>query len=800
MYPFSFRVIFNNYKAITLALFFVLGIASSSLIILPFWIPVILTFLFFISLFLKTHIHQGTIILLGILGIVTIGNVYYSYSVNQNILLPDNIKIEKNVKVWGRIENIELFTKDVVKLTVLLDTFKTSNHLFTDVRLYINIKLDDKHKLENIYANINPYDSFYALGEYRKGRAKRNPGEFDYNKYLHLNGISGVFYVNDYNNFKIISKSDKSIASYFHVVRKSVAEVIELVYSEKSRGLIKGLLLADRREVDEETKEEFINSGVFHILAVSGLHVSSIAFIILLLFGRFNIYIKNILVILALFFFLLLTGSPPSVSRAVLMALLICLTFLTGRDTSLLNSISVAAIILLVLNPSDLFHPGFQLSFAAVISIALSFPVSQRFINHYKLSDKKILKYFVQYFFVSAAIQMGTLPLTVIYFSKISLIALVMNFLIIPFVGIVLSLSIFTIILAFFSLSAALIWGLVNEYLISTLLNLIHYSSNLKFSHIKETFNINNVLLFYFFSLIIYISLIKHSNKRVIVSIFILSIANYFLFSSFTSSNSSFYEKNSFNICMVDVGQGDAFLLKFPDGTTGLIDAGNCNYYYDAGEKVIAPLLDHLKIDKVDYAFISHLDIDHYGGIVSLIKKNKVKTIVKPPSDNSEQDLKLENFLRAEKISFSYFRTGISEIGGVKLYTLSDSISFNFTQSNDRSSLLKFVYGDISILFTGDIGKNAEKYFIFKYGNFLKSNILKVAHHGSNTGSSREFLDFVHPDLSLISAGYGNRFNHPAPEVIQRLKDHNIDIYRTDTESFIMLTTYGKNIKISDWN
>ena len=267
----------------------------------------------------------------------------------------------------------------------------------------------------------------------------------------------------------------------------------------------------------------------------------------------------------------------------------------------------------------------------------------------------------------------------------------------------------------------------------------------------------------------------------------------------FQADNKKLPEDNKLSVMAIDVGQGDATLIKFPNGKTALIDAGLTNYYFDNGEKVIFPLLTRLGIDKIDFGLITHIDTDHYGGFVYLIKQGIVEKIYKPALDSSFiKDVKLENFLKAEKVPFEYYKRKELNIGGARLYFLNDSAGRQFNM-NDRSGIIKIQYGITSFIFTGDAGHEREKILIRQFGTFLKADMLKLGHHGSKNSSSFEFLQTVRPAYGLISAGVQNRYGHPSGMVLQRLKYLNAAILRTDLSGAVLLTSDGYSVKVFNW-
>jgi len=252
---------------------------------------------------------------------------------------------------------------------------------------------------------------------------------------------------------------------------------------------------------------------------------------------------------------------------------------------------------------------------------------------------------------------------------------------------------------------------------------------------------------------------------------------------------------------MLDVGQGDAFLVKFPGGETALIDAGVTTAWFDNGERIILPLMNYFDIREIDYGFISHIDLDHYGGFVSLINNKMIKSIYKPPVDSTfSKDIKFDNFVSKEKIPITYYEKRIIKLREGRIYIMNVKAIEEASNSNNRSGVLKFVYGHNSILFTGDIEKKVENKYIKYYEGFLRSDILKVSHHGSKKGSSFEFISNVKPKFSLISDGIQNKFGHPSPVVINSLKYIGSKIYRTDKLGGVLFSSDGDSIFAVNWN
>jgi competence protein ComEC len=195
------------------------------------------------------------------------------------------------------------------------------------------------------------------------------------------------------------------------------------------------------------------------------------------------------------------------------------------------------------------------------------------------------------------------------------------------------------------------------------------------------------------------------------------------------------------------------------------------------------------------------LDLDHYGGFASLIFNDKIKEIYRPMPDSSDKSKRLEKFLIEKKIKTDFYTTSFLNIGNAKVYFLNDPFSLSYSKfsSNNKSGIMKIVYGKTSILFVGDCEFPEEYYLSRNFADMLDSDVLKVGHHGSPTGSSKTFLDLVTPKISLISAGVKNKFNHPAESVISSLNAMRSKILRTDYDGAVLLQSDGENIKVVNW-
>ena len=795
----------KDYPIIKIAIVFVIGILSNQFFEINI-IPLLIAFIFLVSTILlhkKTENNfyfQLIYLLLSAFLIFSAGNIIAG--MNKITFEPKNVSVDrvKNTTVVGEVTKIDLKQIDQINFYLAVDSMYSDEFLIKE-NINILCKINGSKKLINqVSDELKPGNKVKVSGIYHKGREKRNPGEFDYDAYLKSKNILGILNINNFSDKNILDSQTNFIPNIIYQVRVAIDEQIKKYNSPETASLLRGLLLADRGDIDYQTKNDFINAGVVHVLAVSGLHVGYIILIFIFLFGRFNLYLRSILTIAGLIGFMLITGVPPSVFRATVMAIIIILAVLMNRSTNLINSISIAAIIVLVFNPNEIYNPGFQLSFSAVLAIGIILPYMNSMLEKWNIKNC-LIKYVILFCSVSLSVQIGTLPFTLLYFNKFSAVALLTNLVVIPLIGLIVAGGIVTLIVSLILPFIAVYFAAANGLLVSLLLYIINFSGNLSFSFISiNDYTFTDLLIFYLLLAFLLYFLPRFETHKTKILLIILVAGNIYIYSA--ADDVELMPENFLSVLMIDVGQGDSFLIKFPNGQTALIDAGNTTSTFDNGERVILPLLRYLGISKIDYGIVTHIDSDHYGGFVSLILAGIINQIYKPELDSTlSKDKRFEEFITQTGIPVYYFSEQILEIGNARLYFLYDESlnELSGKSTNDRSGVFKLVYGNSSFLFTGDVEKRMEKFYLKKYNNFLDSDVLKVGHHGSKTSSSQEFLDLVTPEISLISSGYKNKFGHPVSEILERLQNEGSIIYRSDLQKAILLRSDGNSIHLIKW-
>ena len=789
----------KDYPLIKYVIAFILGILTTHYfyVSIEYSLVIISSLILFAIIFHFTK-QKKLITPVMLVVVVFVGNSYSSFRNETSIVYPFEKTKISNTVIYGEVTEIKLIHSDQFKIIVKSDSVIVNDStIIIENKFQCSIAFTSKNGTAQLYNVLKIGNRIIVAGTLRKGRDERNPGEFNYYKYLQSKEIAGILYVKKTRSFRIVESSINYFSNSIFETRKWVAEKIEISHNKRTTSLLKGLLLADRSEIDYRTKESFINSGVIHVLAVSGLHVGFIVLIFIFLSSRLSLYPRTIFTVMGLVAFLLLTDSPASVFRATIMVVVMLMIYLLNRTYNSVNALSIAASILLLINPTEIFNPGFQLSFSAVLSILIVYPILSEKIT----TKNKVLRYLLLFSAVSFSAQLGTLPFTLIYFHKLSIISLFANLLVIPIIGIIVGLGVLTIFISVFSSLFTLYFASANMLFTDLLLTIVEFTGTQQLSYFYiPNFSLIDGFIFYIFLVVTIYSIKNFKNIYASLVLFMLIGFNLFLFLQL--DNKQLLPDGKFSVVMIDIGQGDGILLKFPNGKTALVDAGNATLTFDNGERVIAPLLRRLSIKQIDYGFISHVDSDHYKGFLSLIKNGWIKEIYKPRLDTTlKKDIRLEKVITENNVKMNYYSKSKMLFGNLAFYILNDTTNNRYKSfdANNKSGVFKIVHGNNSFLFVGDAEYPAERVLMKSYGKFLNSDILKVGHHGSKSSSSQRFINAVTPSVGIISAGLNNSFGHPVKLILDRFTKSNVTLYRTDIEGAIILQSDGKVVKKVNW-
>ena len=647
-------------------------------------------------------------------------------------------------------------------------------------------------------------------GEISLAKAAVNPGLFDYRLYLKTRGINTLGKANVWH-FSITGHGNP-VTTFLAEIRQRFSLRLDGEMGREEKGLLIGMLFGDKSYLDEETIEAFRKNGTTHVLAVSGIHVTIIYLCMDRLLRRRKTPLSSLLSACLLLIYAALSCFSPSVVRAVVMIVLHLFSRHLYRRYDLTCSAAFSAMLFLLHNPYMLFNTGFQLSYLAVFTMAFLLPFADNTLE--KLAEYRryhklylILKIFVPV----AVIQAGMIPATAFLFQYISFAAFLVNVPIIALSGIIIPVGMFLFLFTFTG-------GLLFSFLATGTSLLLKATSLINETTAELTFSSVNVTapsaaflvlwygLVYFAASEVFWEWVRARRPYRIAAVVLLVAAAAFAAPFLTGET----ERRA-DIVFVDVGQGDGIHIRTPGGQNILIDGGG-SADYDVGKKILLPYFLKNGVAKIDLAIVTHLHLDHFGGVASLTRLMPVeKLAVYEGEMKNESEFLAETALTAEDVLYIKKGTRIRIEEGVWIEILyppqeenSGGIPPETQQSeeadeNSATLVARVVFDDASILLTGDLGFAGEDDLSELYGagadSPLRSDVLKVGHHGSRYSTGDRFLECVAPSLAVIQVGQNN-FGHPHPDVIEKLEKKDIMVCRTDQTGAVLLDIENGKIRI----
>ncbi len=628
-------------------------------------------------------------------------------------------------------------------------------------RQRLDIRSDDKNiriMTDKIYdANIG--DVIVVKGMIDPPATPSNPGEFDDFLYMKMEGLEYRLYADSI--YKTGSK-DMPLRSFMYELREKINESIDNIYTKKDASIIKAVVTGDKSAISDETRTLYTSGGAVHILCVSGLHVSVIAAIIFIFVKkilRLNGMASLALSAVFLFAYMAFIGFTPSVIRAVIMAMLVVVAGEIGRKSDGLNNIYIAALAILLFDPLTLFNTGFMLSFLTVFGIVLS----SRYIR-FKGEGAYIKGILSASFFATVF----SLPVTAYCFYNVSFAGILTNVIILPLTPIVVIFGILSAVMGvisvplgvFFAGSAAVVLKIYDIVLKAVsavpFLNIMTGRPGIAFCAL------------YYVTIIIIITNLK--NKRSIKAISGLCAAMLFIS---VISNKVFLK--DVEIAFLDVGQGDCAVITDYNKNAFIIDTGGNWYYEDdenTGVRYIYPYLQYKGIKDIEVLFVSHPDIDHILGSIGLMDVCDISKIVLADFEYEKSEVYDRMIKKAEEKGIEILRVTAGDriSAGDIVFDCIYPYAGARGDDNAGSLVLKFTYDEFSALFMGDLGI-AQEEIIIDNNIDIRSDILKVAHHGSKHSTGEKFVEAVDCDYAVISSGKNNIYDHPHDETMERLSD-----------------------------
>ena len=504
------------------------------------------------------------------------------------------------------------------------------------IKLLLNLKKSKNKSLQNkenrYLSNKNSKNSSFKLKygdkiefylEYEKPSTARNYMGFDYSNYLKTKKIFGTVNLKE-EDVEIISHDNSNIIlRKIYELRNLMKTKIEKLLPKETSGLCLGMLIGETSGIEENMQEDFRDSNLSHILAVSGANVSYIIVSITYIFNKMCLRkrLSKIISIILLILFMLLTGCTSSVNRACIMAILMLIAELLYRKSDVYNNLAISALILLIINPYSLLDIGFQLSYMGTIGIVF---LHDKIGNFIKINNK-IVKYFFEMIAVTTCANLAIIPIMMFHFNTISLTFYFSNIIVGPILGIVVIIGfiMFFISLIFTPISSLI--AIVLNLMLKFIIKIAEITANMPFSKITI------ITPSFFFIIVWYLIIISISYKQKVKIFFhknnklIKKIVSCILIIVLIVNLIIKVDKK-LEIHFVDVGQGDACLIITPLNKKILIDGGGSEFgSFNVGEKTLLPYLLDRRINKLDYIIISHFDSDHVRFYSIFAKRNKSK-------------------------------------------------------------------------------------------------------------------------------------------------------------------------------
>jgi len=774
------------------------------------------------------HFFLGLISLL----FLTVGMLLISPVVNPKTG-PDhisNFKSNEYRTIKGTICRTPNFSSESTQI-VLDDLMTVKGGKWIDVkgrlRLTINGRID----------GIGYGDVIFFKGRIRRPRNFNNPGGFDYEFYLKRRGISSISYLKGQEYLFVSGNVSHPTIKKIEEIRREIRNFIDTAVSQPEGAILKALILGERSDIPEDLYDSYRRTGMAHILAISGMHIGilfiisfSILYFTFVRIPRLALVfpVKTFALLISLlpiFSYTVLSGLRITALRSTIMITAYVVSVVIGRDRDLLNTLSLAALVILFVSPASLFDPAFQLSFTAVLSIILIYPLlTDPVKNRIYVDDgsaptlgRRLLLRAYQFAAVSVSALIGILPISAHYFYTASPLSILMNFAVVPLLGFfAVPISLVSIPLIFISGDAAglLLDGAAGAVSLSN--RIVSCTDSLfpgGFTVVPP--RLPEMALYY----LIIVVLIFYANEyrrrgeppsqavksrlKVVLAILMSALV---LLLSYQALNR--YHPKRLSVTFINVGQGDSTLIRFPGGRTMLVDAGG--FYgggFDTGRSIIAPCLLYESVRKIDYLVLTHPEFDHYGGFEYILGNfdvgefwvtetgveseeiehlkaiSKTRDIPMVTISNDTQDLTIKDAV----VEFLHPPPGLQTEGEAKS---------GFCENlNNTSIVFRIKYGKFTLLMTGDIEAEAESLLITK-NRVLKSLVLKSPHHGSDTSSGSRFLEKVGPKAVVIMCGEKERFGFPKDETLERYRDIGVVVFRTDVDGAVIIKSDGGGFEI----
>ena len=633
-------------------------------------------------------------------------------------------------------------------------------------------------------------DYVRADGNVKLFSSATNEGEFDRKAFYSSQGIDFGL-----KTGKIKAKLPE-YAWFYHGLqrlRDNMSEALIDVTDGKTAGVLSSMLLGDKAFLDEDIKDLYQVTGISHILAISGLHISivGVAFYRLLRRKGAGFFASFLFVTPLILSYAVMTGNAVSTKRAVGMFILTMLAAFFGRTGDMLNSLGFMVMVILWDNPFTIGYTGFIFSVVAILGIGIVVPFM---ISDVREKDKSRWLKLSDKFWSSVAIQLPMLPVVAMNYYEIPLYAVFVNLLVIPLLPVIFISGLFASVAGCIAAIPGKILVLPAFFVLRLYEFLCRFVITLPGADIiTGSLPLWKFFVFYTGLMIFIISvkvlkrkkddkkqeyMVKLRIRRVVCTVFLMCVL-------------VIKPSHTKELDVLDVGQGDGIFYRFDSGCEIFIDGGSTDKK-QVGQNIILPFLKYNGVSHISYWFVSHADNDHISGLAEVLESGyQIEHIVVAETARTDEAM-AELIKKAHTFGVDVIFLSAGDViemthvnddnqadkqeSIVCLYPGNDDF---YEDRNDMCLSFKLTDGDFSGIFAGDIPSEIEQKLVSEYGDGLKADFYKADHHGSKYSSSTQWLEAINPKWTAVSCAKENRYGHPADEAVNRIEAAGSRIFYT---------------------